>query len=75
MQFKHNKEGGTQHVLSKMIFLMKRKPLTVKYVSLWDTATPEQKIEYQKSLDDVYDYIFDKILEKLRKEPINTSNK
>ena len=51
---------------------MKRKPLTVVYKSLWDTATPEQKKEYQKNLDSVYDYIFDKMLEKYGKQLANT---
>jgi len=45
---------------------MKRKPLTVKYVSLWDTTTPEQKKEYQKRMDRVYDMLFEKIIKKCR---------
>lgn len=49
----------------------KIKTIKVAYKSLWDTATPEQKVEYQRRLDSIYDYIFDKILEKYGKQLTN----
>ena len=45
-----------------------KKTIKVVYKSLWDTATPEEKIQYKKKLDSVYDLIFDKIETKLREE-------
>lgn len=50
------------------IAMRKKRKLKVIYRSLWDTASPEQKKEYQRRLDSVYDYIFDKILEKHGKQ-------
>jgi len=40
---------------------MKKKKLKVIYTSLWDTATAEQKKEYQRRIDQVYDIIFEDI--------------
>ena len=40
---------------------MKKKKLNVVYTSLWDTATKEQKKEYQRRIDQVYDIIFEDI--------------
>ena len=43
---------------------MKKKTLKVVYHSLWNTATEEQKIEYQQRIDDAYDIIFEEVLKK-----------
>lgn len=43
---------------------MKKEKLKIKYISLWNTATDEQKKEYQQKIDQAYDIIFQKVLEK-----------
>lgn len=46
---------------------MKRKDIKVVYKSLWKTATPEQRREYQKRLNKVYDMLFQEIIKKYGK--------
>lgn len=41
-----------------------KKKLKVIYKSNWDTATPEQKKEFQDRLDRAYDMIFRKVIER-----------
>lgn len=53
----------------------KRRPLTVVYESLWETATPEQKKEYERNLNEVYFMLFDEIAEKYGKELANSRTK
>jgi ClpP class serine protease len=43
---------------------MKKNKLKVVFHSLWDTATEEQKKEYQQRIDDAYDIIFEEVLKK-----------
>lgn len=40
---------------------MKKKKLKVKYISLWATATPKRKKEYQRRVNQAYDIIFEDI--------------
>lgn len=54
---------------------MKRKDIKVVYKSLWETATPEQRREYQKRLDEVYDMLFREITEKYGKQLVNAKIK
>ena len=43
---------------------MKKNKLKVVFHSLWNTATEEQKKEYQQRIDDAYDIIFEDVLKK-----------
>ena len=47
---------------------MSKQKLTIKYISLWDSATPEQKEEYQRNIDHVYDMIFKEAMEEIHKK-------
>jgi|GEM_PF-4582327 len=40
---------------------MKKNKLKIKYISLWDTATEEQKKEYQQRINHAYEIIFREI--------------
>ena len=43
---------------------MKKRNFKIIYKSNWETATKEQKEEFQKRIDMAYDYLFDQVVER-----------
>ena len=46
----------------------KTQKIKVKYISIYEKLSPEEKLEADRRLESVYDFIFEKTLEQLVKD-------